>query len=49
MRHRDAFLELLSPALARSRRERASRTTLPAPRPIPCPETVVRTLTLRPR
>jgi hypothetical protein len=49
MRHRDALLDLISPALARARRERWIRVTNPVPRPIPHPELVVRTLAIRPR
>lgn len=49
MRHRDAFLELISPALARARRERTIRVTRPEPRPALRPELVVRTQAIRPR
>lgn len=49
MRHRDAFLELISPALARARRERPVRTTAPVTRPVVRPDIVGRTLVVRPR
>ena len=50
MRHRDAFLELLSPALARTRRERPVRSATPAERPMPRPElTIARVMIARTR
>jgi hypothetical protein len=49
MRPRDALLELISPALARARRQRRVRAMHPVPRPVPHPELVVRTLAIRPR
>jgi hypothetical protein len=39
MRTRDAFLEMLSPALVRARRERRPRAGSPVRR-VPCPEPV---------
>ncbi|OGO54417.1 MAG: hypothetical protein A2V85_04905 [Chloroflexi bacterium RBG_16_72_14] len=47
MRHRDALLELISPALARARRERQVRVRHPIPRPMPHPELAAQTLAVQ--
>ena len=49
MRPRDVLLELISPALARTRRERTIRVTRPEPLPALRPQLVARTLAVRPR